>query len=73
MKLSLNHRVATRLLQLYYGLLEMEDYPEKYEFIYSEDTRDEELTYDQIVNIVDEYLDDLKAIIDEFYEEISKK
>lgn len=69
MKLSLNHRVATQLLQLYYGLLEMDDYPSMYEFIYSEDERNEDLTINQVAEIVENYLDELKATIDEFARE----
>jgi hypothetical protein len=69
MKLSLNHRVATQLLQLYYGLLEMDDYADMYEFIYSEDERDYELTIDQVADVVENYMTELKETIDEFARE----
>jgi hypothetical protein len=47
----------------------MDDYADMYEFIYSEDERDYELTIDQVADVVENYMTELKETIDEFARE----
>lgn len=71
MKTSLNHRVITYLLQHYYQLLELEDDMEIFETIYHNDVFDEDPTPDEIIELVETYMTDLKNTIDEYNNSIN--
>ena len=55
------------MLDLYYGLQDMDDYEQMYEFIFDKTTRDErepDLSMDEKIKIVHRYMSELEETID---------
>jgi hypothetical protein len=71
--LSLEHRITTHLLNYYYGILEMTDIADSYNLIVPSDDQPGVISDEEMEEVVDRYLENLKETIDEMIRKNSVK